>query len=48
MTPNNPIPDEKKERIPVMLEKYSIGKTAKDLGISKPTVRKYANEKERA
>ena len=46
MTPNKPIPKEKQEKIPIMLEKYSIGKTAKDLGISKPTVRKYADNRD--
>jgi hypothetical protein len=44
MTPNNPIPEEKKKKIPMLLEKYSIGKTAKDLGICKKTVKKYAKK----
>lgn len=46
MTPNNPIPEEKKKKIPVMLKKYSIGKTAKDLGICKKTVKKYSRKED--
>ena len=43
MTPNNPISKETQEKIPVMLERYSIGKTAKELGICDKTVKKYAD-----
>lgn len=43
MTPNNSISKEKQEKIPIMLEKYSIGKTAKELGVCDKTVKKYAD-----
>lgn len=43
MTPNNPISKEKQDKIPIMLERYSIGKTAKELGICDKTVKKYAD-----
>ena len=47
MTPNNPIPKEKQDRIPVLLEKHSIGKTAKELNVSRQTVKKYDDDRTR-
>jgi hypothetical protein len=39
--PNNPIPDEKKEKIVVMMEHFSIRYVAREVGVSIDTVRKY-------
>jgi hypothetical protein len=44
MTPNKEIPDEKKEKIPILCEKYNKGYVAKKLGVHRDTVKKYLNE----
>jgi len=41
MTPNIPITEEKRDKINILLKKYSIRKIAKDLDISTDTVKKY-------
>jgi len=44
MTPNIPITEEKRKKINILIEKYSIRKVAKDLGICKKTVKKYTEK----
>ena len=41
MSPNKQIPEEKKEKIAPLCEKYNIGYVAKELDIHRDTVKKY-------
>jgi predicted transcriptional regulator len=44
MTPNKQISKEKQDKIQELSEKYSIGSTAKFLGIHRDTVKKYLDK----
>jgi len=45
MSPNNSIPEEKKEQIPKLCERFNKGYVAKQLDVSVDTVNKYLDEK---